>query len=99
LRGTNSNVKVWENFELNNMHDLLEKNHKILMDFIENCDFEKSINYTNSKGDSFSNSVKDILTQLSHHAAHHRGQVIILMKPFVKKLPQTDYIFYVRRNQ
>ena len=95
----NSDVKVWEDFEPKTFLELLETNHQDLMKFIENCeDIEQLIAYENSKGEKFANTIKDILTHLSQHAAYHRGQIIVLIKPFVEKLPATDFIVYARRN-
>ena len=58
--------------------------------------FKGSIHYTNSKGDSFDNTVVDIITHVINHGTHHRGEILILMKEEGFVLPNIDFITYVR---
>ncbi len=59
-------------------------------------DFEQTVTYKNSKGVSFENCLKDILTHLVNHGTYHRGQIVQLLKAERAKVPMTDYIFWRR---
>lgn len=54
------------------------------------------INYQNSKGESFQNSVDEILTHLIIHGQHHRAQIALLFRQNGIAPPPTDLIFYIR---
>ena len=57
----------------------------------------KKIEYTNLKGDSFSNTVEEILFHVVNHGTYHRGQIVTILRHLgVGQLPSTDLIRYVR---
>jgi len=62
----------------------------------EVADFDKIVHYQNTKGVHYETSLGDILTHLSHHAAYHRGQIVMLLKPVLNPLPVTDYVQWPR---
>lgn len=57
-----------------------------------------SIQYTNSKGEGWTNSVVDVLTHVVIHASHHRGQVATLLREAGETPAYVDYIECVRRG-
>jgi uncharacterized damage-inducible protein DinB len=91
--------EVWQSYSQSEIKDVLKKSSHDLSHFlnsISDSDLERKITYVNTKGDSFVSSLKEILTHLAVHSAYHRGQIIILIKPVVKTLPYTDYIYFAR---
>lgn len=54
------------------------------------------INYKNSKGIEFENSIQEIFFHFINHSTYHRGQLAMLMKQVVLEPINTDYIFYKR---
>jgi uncharacterized damage-inducible protein DinB len=96
INGTSSDTKVWEVFEKESLQSLLEANYGALTQILEKDDFNRTVAYQNSRGEHFSSTLSDMLTHLALHASYHRGQVILLIKGQVEKLPATDYIFYYR---
>lgn len=96
INGTSSDTKVWEVFEKESLQSLLEANYQALTQILEKDDFNRTVAYQNSRGEHFSSTLSDMLTHLALHASYHRGQVILLIKGQVEKLPATDYIFYYR---
>ncbi|HEX7878438.1 MAG TPA: DinB family protein [Candidatus Eisenbacteria bacterium] len=56
------------------------------------------VDYTNSKGESFRNTVVDILSHVTHHSSYHRGQIATLMVQAGEVPACTDYIECVRRG-
>lgn len=57
------------------------------------------LSYTNLKGIAFSQPNYQILFQLTHHSATHRGQVLLLMRQlgFDAPIPQTDVVAWYRQ--
>lgn len=96
ILGKETEVKVWEVFEIEIMLELLEFNYSELEKIIEEQDLKQLISYTNSKGGAFTNIISEVLSHLLLHSAYHRGQIVLLLKPYTETLPMTDYIFYLR---
>ncbi len=96
INGTSSDTKVWEIFEKEALQGLFDANYRALTQILEKEDFSRMVAYQNSRGEYFNSTLSDILTHLALHASYHRGQVILLIKGQVDKLPATDYIFYYR---
>ncbi len=60
--------------------------------------FDRVINYSNSSGKRFSNSLGDIMAHIVNHGTYHRGQVAMLLrKADIAPVP-TDYIFFQREQ-
>lgn len=96
INANETDLKVWEVFETDIMLELLEINHTDINKIIDNQDINQLVAYQNSKGEYFTNTISQILTHLSLHAAYHRGQIVLHLKNQVSTLPITDYIFYYR---
>jgi uncharacterized damage-inducible protein DinB len=67
-----------------------------LLNKLENDEFDKQIDYKNSRGDAFSNQLVDILGHVINHSTHHRAQIGQQLKAGGANLPFTDYIIYIR---
>ena len=96
INGTPSDTKVWSVYEKETLHSLFNANYQALVQILDKEDFSRVVSYTNSRGEHHSSILSDILTHLALHASYHRGQIILLIKGQVEKLPATDYIFYYR---
>ncbi|MCD9855951.1 damage-inducible protein DinB [Epilithonimonas sp. JDS] len=59
-------------------------------------DITEIINYQNSKGKIFENSIQEIFFHFINHSTYHRGQIATLMKENGLEPLNTDYIFYKR---
>lgn len=59
-------------------------------------DFAEVLRYTNLKGESFSNTVHDILTHVLSHGTYHRGQLASTLKAEGIAVPGTDRITFAR---
>jgi uncharacterized damage-inducible protein DinB len=70
----------------------------LLESFKEN-DFERRIEYTNTKGEKFFNTVKDIIVQVINHSTYHRAQIAQLIRQSGGEPAKTDYIVYQRLFQ
>ena len=96
INGNITELKVWEVFDTEIMLELLEINYTDINKIVDNQDLGQLIAYQNTEGFHFTNTISQIFTHLTLHASYHRGQVVILLKPFVSSLSTTDYIFYIR---
>ena len=54
--------------------------------------------YVNSKGESYTSSVEDILTHVVFHGAYHRGQIAASMRVSGFEPAYTDYIHSIRQG-
>jgi uncharacterized damage-inducible protein DinB len=59
-------------------------------------DLDAKIEYANSQGRVFQNSLFDILFQVLNHATYHRGQIAMEMRKNELQPANTDYINFVR---
>ena len=70
-----------------------------LIEGLNENDFEKRIEYKNTNGESFSNSIKDILTHVINHSTYHRAQIATLVRLAGDEPAKTDFILYQRQIQ
>src|SRR5580658_4043967 len=86
---------IWEKKSFQQIKEIYEVNKKILTPFIEKQTKDTLagyIDYKNSKGEKYSNTVAQILTHLFNHGTYHRGQIVERMKGKLPHMPETDYI-------
>lgn len=58
--------------------------------------FESEVGYRSIEGKERHNWVRDVLTHMMNHMAHHRGQVSAAATRLGAPAPEMDYIFYKR---
>ncbi|SHI55549.1 DinB family protein [Pseudozobellia thermophila] len=89
--------EVFQIHEVGNWHDIHYENQRCSFDITSNTqDFEKRIDYENSKGRLFTNTVQDILFHIINHSTHHRGQIAMDFRLNDIEPLGMDYIFYKR---
>ena len=91
-------IDVWEMRQLDTLKEINKRNYQNSLYIIDSFDFERKIKYTNSKGQTFENTIRDMLFHIINHSTYHRGQIATYCKldnitPLV-----TDYIFYKRED-
>ena len=59
---------------------------------------DEKIEYRNSKGESWSSRVEDVLTHVLMHSAYHRGQIALEMRAAGIEPAYTDFIHAVRQG-
>ncbi|GAB3758402.1 DinB family protein [Spirosoma pomorum] len=92
-------ISIWEDTPVSWMNEMAERQHHKIVSYVNTlaeADLLKPIDYVSSQGDNYQNTLLDMLTHMSHHAAYHRGQVVQLIRPMVKQAPVTDFIIWVR---
>lgn len=92
-----SEFEVWQVHDVKAWVDIHYENQRSSFEITSNTDdFEKRIDYENSKGRLFTNTVQDMLFHIINHSAHHRGQIAMDFRSKDIEPPVTDYIFYKR---
>jgi len=88
-------VGVWEIREGQELEMLEEKYFEILshVDFTQ---LSEMINYKNSQGIEFKNTVSDIVFHVINHGTYHRAQINLLLRQEGFEPINCDYIFYKR---
>jgi len=100
LRGEDSSaVPIWPDISVDECAELLAQNAAAYRQFLHeltDADFARVISYKNTKGVSFSTSIRDILTHVAFHGAYHRGHVATLMRAAGQEPINTDFIAFTR---
>jgi len=73
-----------------------ETNYLNTLKILETVDLESAITYKTSKGQPFTNLVRDVLFHAANHTTHHRGQIISDFRQSGIPPLVTDYIFFKR---
>jgi uncharacterized damage-inducible protein DinB len=91
------NVKLWDNYSLNELVGMIEKVDHQWLEFIEQTEsFDRELSYTNYTGDPFTNNVEMIMVHTANHASYHRAQVAMLLRQNGFEPVNTDFITYDR---
>ena len=97
ILGEIAKYDVWKEHDIESWEDIHYQNQRTSFEIIKNAnDFDKRITYENSKGNVFSNSLKDILFHIINHSTHHRGQILMDLRSNGIEPNSLDYIFYKR---
>jgi uncharacterized damage-inducible protein DinB len=94
-----ANVMLWPEGDQGTFTRIIEERSGLWRDFLnklEDADFEKQIEYKNTKGEAFTNKLVDILGHVINHGTHHRAQIGQHLKLAGTDLPGIDYIVYLR---
>ena len=84
----------WQLHPINNLAELDNENFHTSVLILEQFDINAIVKYSNSKGQVFNNSVRDILFQIINHSTYHRAQVATEFRLSGLEPLITDYIFY-----
>jgi uncharacterized damage-inducible protein DinB len=90
---------VWPALRLAELEDLAGAVHAGYATYVAVLDepaLECLTAYTNSAGQSFETSVKDILMHVALHGQYHRGKINLLLRQAGLSPVPTDYIAFVR---
>lgn len=96
-----SDPPVWAKKTIEQCKELYSVNNKVLAPFFTRLtdDFlKKNIEYRNTKGQKYTNTVGQILTHLFNHSTYHRGQIIERLKGKIPQIPVTDFIAFSREK-
>ncbi len=87
---------VWEIHLIQDCKDIDKVNYEHSLSILDKFDLNDTISYTTTTGQSFSNTIWDILFQVINHSSYHRGQIATEFRQSGLDPLLTDYIFYKR---
>jgi uncharacterized damage-inducible protein DinB len=87
---------VWEIQPTEKLRGIDEENYAVTRRILDQVDLSSITTYTNTKGQTFTNTVKDILFHVVNHSTHHRAQIASDFKQNGIEPLISDYIFYKR---
>ncbi|BAH40692.1 MAG TPA: hypothetical protein DGD08_18575 [Gemmatimonas aurantiaca] len=96
IAGRPTEHPVWPSLSLDEATALAQASVAGLRAAAAHGDLDRVVEYRNSAGQAFRNTVSDILTQVVLHGSYHRGQLALLARQGGGTPAVTDYIFYVR---
>jgi uncharacterized damage-inducible protein DinB len=89
---------AWEIHPASQFKILDHANYLNSLIIINSPDLENVINYSNSKAQFFTNSIRDILFHIINHSTYHRGQIAMELRTGQIDPVVTDYILYRREK-
>ncbi len=99
LQGRKPRCAVWPELTASDLRKLMETTHAAYRDFVAELASDllnESVDYTNSEGRRFTNTIGEILLHLTLHAQYHRGKVNLLLRQSGRNPAPTDYIAWAR---
>ncbi len=96
IAGKEVKTDGWQEHDRGELQELETRNYEDSLNVLENDDLERIVVYQNSKGESFKNSVRDILFHIINHSTYHRGQLAADFRKTGIDPVVSDYIFYKR---
>jgi uncharacterized damage-inducible protein DinB len=93
-------VPLWPDWKADVFEQMIDDHHDkwvTLLESLQPEDFDKTISYTNFKGEDLENKLSDVLGHVINHGTHHRAQIGQHLLITGIELPITDYIFYLRK--
>lgn len=102
LRQQPQKTAVWPEFGLADcQHRLAElrREWERYLAGLSDADLDTAIPYTNSKGEKYSSTIRDVLIHVVMHGTYHRGQVAAAVRDRAGHPAYTDYIEAVRKGK
>ncbi len=88
---------VWQIHSIEEWEDIHYENQRSSFEITRNAsDFEKRIDYQNTKGRLFTNTLQDMLFHIMNHSTYHRGQIAMDFRDNNLDPLSLDYAFYKR---
>jgi len=97
ILGKTPEYDVWQLHDIKDWGDIHYENQRSSFEITTNHDdFEKRIDYENSEGRLFTNTLQDILFHIINHSTHHRSQIAMDFRDNDLEPLKLDYVFYKR---
>jgi uncharacterized damage-inducible protein DinB len=92
---------VWPDFRLDQCKSEVTELPQLWHKYLKQLKPEElfvEVAYVNTKGESWNNSIQDILTHTVMHSAYHRGQIAADMRASGNEPAYTDFIHGIREH-
>lgn len=97
IQGRKSPLGVWELHPVSGLRDMNRMLYERYCELLEVENLARPCEYTNTKGETFSNTVEEMLTHVILHSMHHRAQIASALRSAGITPPPSDFIFWARR--
>ena len=94
IHGKTDTVQVWKDYNIEELESVENKNFQETLEILENEDLERIVQYKNSRGESYQNSVKDIIFHIINHSTYHRGQIATEFRKQKIDPIVSDFVYY-----
>ena len=101
LKQMPQSVPVWPEADLDRCEVESERLSREWHEYLELAtagDISQTISYKNTKGESWTSAIIDVLTHVVMHSAYHRGQIASHMRSIGQTPAYTDFIHGVRQG-
>jgi uncharacterized damage-inducible protein DinB len=101
IQGVNSTHHLWDPAPIAEIQELSEISSRDWMQFLSvvaQDGWNRRINYVNSRGVAFVNSLEEVATQTINHSTHHRAQVSLMVRQAGHQPPVLDFISFARNE-
>lgn len=98
MKGEDLPMKPWEVHELEDMERLNEVAYMESMRLMKAMSPVQEIDYSNTRGESYTNSLQDVMLHITNHGTYHRGQLAARLKEIGVDAIPSDYIKYKREQ-
>ena len=101
IRQEKQSLPVWPSSTIENCEALADEMASAWREYLSrlaSADFEKAVEYHNSKGELWSSRLEDVLMHVLLHSAYHRGQIALEMRRAGAEPAYTDFIHAVRKG-
>jgi uncharacterized damage-inducible protein DinB len=89
-------LSSWDMHDVSELKAMDQLNYHTSLQILEQFELDTPIDYATFKGESFTNSVRDILFHVVNHSTYHRGQIAMDFRQTGLEPIVTDYIFFKR---
>ena len=92
---------VWPDLSPDDARVLADRHADLFEKLVNDGDatLQRPVDYRNSAGRNFRNTVEEIVTHVTMHGSYHRGQIARIIRASGGDPPYTDYIQFMRRDQ
>jgi uncharacterized damage-inducible protein DinB len=96
ISGTQPSYQVWQVHSTSDLQKIDRINFENSQSILQNTDLNRRLDYRNTKGVPYNNSVRDVLFHVVNHSTYHRGQVATMFRKAGIEPLVTDFIAYKR---
>jgi uncharacterized damage-inducible protein DinB len=102
IEGRPATVSVWPALRVAESRALALEHAELFARLVDDADedaLDRRVDYRNSAGLAFHNTVAEMVTHTAMHGSHHRGQIVRQLRAAGHEPPYVDYIQFMRRDQ
>lgn len=90
---------IWDVHPSEALITIENANHEHTLQILGQYPLNETVDYLNTRGELFTNSVRDMLFHVVNHSTYHRAQIATDLKQQGIEPLTTDYIFYKWKKQ